>query len=133
MMPSIVLLISIQILQLLRWFCNVSTFSVRVTYWIMNNFVKNISTNFKLIFVGKLGKYLVLLESLWWVGFLECDFVILDQRCGRYWILKKISLENNLKIFQQLSRSCSCLKKLQNHVHIGASDINTLGVKIIIN
>ncbi len=39
-----------------RWFCNVSTFNARVTYWILSNFVKKISTNFKWIFVGKFGQ-----------------------------------------------------------------------------
>jgi hypothetical protein len=70
-----------------RGFCNVSTFSARVTYWILNNFVRKNWTNFKFIFVRNFCNFLVLLESPWWVGFLECAFVILDQRCGRYWIL----------------------------------------------
>ncbi len=34
-----------------RGFCNVSTFSARVTYWILNNFVRKNWTNFKFIFV----------------------------------------------------------------------------------
>jgi hypothetical protein len=36
----------------------------------------------------------VLLENPWWMGFLEDDFVILDLKWGKYWILNNFIIGN---------------------------------------